>query len=363
MLNEEKILVVDDEEVIRSLLTRTLRYLGYTDIHEAADSEDAFSLAVKDKEFALVITDIHMPGQNGLWLLKKLRENCPDTRVVMITASDDLSDAISSLNQGADSYLVKPLNIREVNHAVKSSMERRLLVLENREYQKNLEVKVQLRTEELRKSLQQLDRANRRIKTAYIETIYRLTVTAENRDEETGSHIKRISYYSGLLARELGFSGEEAEILFRAAPMHDLGKVGIPDNILRKQGSLSTDEFAIMKSHTVIGARMLNGSSSEYLQTAEKITLAHHENWDGTGYPYGLKEKDIPLEGAIVHLADVYDALRSRRPYKEGMDHKTAMKIINEGDERTKPSHFSPDILRVLNRKGEEFDRIFKKNF
>jgi len=361
MAIEGKILVVDDEEVIRSFLIRTLRYLGYADVEEASNSDEALDILSVKEGFALVITDIHMPGQNGLWLLKKARERSPDTRVVIITASDDLSDAISSLNQGADSYLVKPLNIKEVEHAVKSSMESRRLVLENREYQKTLEDKVKLRTEELRKSLHELDRANQKIKTAYVETIYRLTVTAEYRDEETGAHIKRISYYSGLLARELGFSADKAEILFRAAPMHDLGKVGIPDSILRKQASLTPEEFDVMKQHTVIGAKMLKGSSSEYLQVAEKITLAHHENWDGTGYPGGLRGNEIPVEGAIVHLADVYDALRSRRPYKNGMDHDTALKIINEGDERTNPSHFSPDILRIFNSREAEFDRIFEK--
>jgi putative two-component system response regulator len=360
MASKEKILVVDDEEVTRDILSRYMEHMGYSEVAKAADSEAALDI-IKKTGFALVITDIHMPGENGLWLLNRLKKYCPDTRVIMVTASDDLRDAILSLNQGADRYLVKPLNIEEVQHAVESSLERRRLIMENREYQKNLEKKVEFRTVELKKSLHELDSANKIIKTAYIETVYRLTVTSEYRDEETGSHIKRIGYYADLLARELGFSAEKAEIFSRAAPMHDLGKVGIPDNILRKKDSLTPGEYKIMKTHTTIGAQILKGSSSEYLKVAKVIALTHHENWDGTGYPAGLKGKDIPVEGAIVHLADVYDALRSKRPYKLGIDHEKTCRIINHGDVKTKPSHFSPDLLQVFNKTEAKFARIFEK--
>jgi putative two-component system response regulator len=360
MASKEKILVVDDEELTRDILNRYMNHLGYDKVEKAEDSEKAFNIT-KKTEFSLAIVDIHMPGENGLWLLKKIKESYPDTRVIMITASDDLRDAISSLNQGADRYLTKPLNIEEVQHAVKNSLEKRHLIMENREYQKNLEEKIKLRTEELRISLQDLDMANQTIKTAYIETIYRLTVTAEYRDEETGSHIKRMGYYAEVLADELGFSKETVGILSHASPMHDLGKVGIPDNILRKNGALTPDELKIMETHTTIGAEILKGSSSKYLQVAEKIALTHHENWDGTGYPAGLKDKEIPIESTVVHLADVYDALRSKRPYKSGINHKKACRIINKGDVKTKPLHFSPDILKAFNKREAEFARIFEK--
>lgn len=359
MASEEKMLVVDDEETITDILTRFLNHMGYDMVSKASNSLKAIEM-IKEKEFSLVITDIHMPGENGLWLLNKARKCCPDTRVIMVTASDDLRDAISSLNQGADRYLVKPLNIEEFRHAVRNSLENRRLIIENRQYQQDLEEKVRMRTEELRKSLHELDKANHTIKTAYIETIYRLTVTAEYRDEETGSHIKRMDYYVELMARELGYSPEEIEIISRAAPMHDLGKVGIPDNILRKKGKLSSREAKIMKTHTTIGSSMLEGSSSKYLQVAERIALTHHENWDGTGYPAGLKGKKIPIEGAIVHLADVYDSLRSKRPYKASIDHEKTCEIINRGDKKTNPSHFSPEILRIFNKTESKFARIFE---
>ncbi len=361
MLGKEKILVVDDEKTIREIIKRYLELMGHRAVQEAADAGEALE-AIKKTGFALILTDIHMPGENGLWLLEKVQEHSPDTRVVMFTASDDLTDAITSLNRGADRYLVKPLNIEEVRHAVASSMEKRRLIMENRDYQSNLEEKVRLRTEEISKYLHALDAANREIKTAYVETVYRLTVTAEYRDEETGAHIKRIGYYAGLLADKLGFPAEEAELLSRVASMHDIGKVGIPDDILRKKDTLSPGEFEIMKTHTTIGASMLKGSSSKYLRMAEKIALTHHENWDGTGYPAGLKGKDIPVEGRIIRLADVYDALRSKRPYKPAIDHQSVCRIITAGDEKSFPGQFDPAVLELFNKIAMDFALVFEKN-
>jgi len=357
----EKILIVDDEKTIRLFLSHSLKYLGYKDVEEASNAEKGFEIFQRIKP-ALVITDIHMPGESGLEFLKKAKKYLPDTGFIIITASDDLGDAVSSLNQGADRYVLKPLNIDEVQHVVRLTLEKRRLVMENRAHQKGLEEKVQMRTEELRKSLHELDGAHQKIKIGYIETIYRLTVTAEYRDEETGTHIRRLGHYARFLAKELGLAPEIAEKIFHGSPMHDLGKVGIPDSILRKPGSLTPEEFEIMKTHPKIGADILKGSFSEYLKVAEKIALTHHENWDGTGYPSALKGEAIPMEGCIVKIADVYDALRSKRPYKPGLDHKTAYRIIIEGDQKTRPEHFAPVILEIFKKSAQEFARIFAKN-
>jgi len=357
----ERILIIDDEVTILRFLSRSLEYLGYNNVEKAGNAAEGFEIIRKTKP-ALVITDIHMPGESGLDLLKRVKKCLPDTGFIVMTASDDLSDAITSLNHGADSYVLKPLKIDELRHCITSNFEKRLLVFQNRAYQKNLEEKVQMRIEELTKSLHELDGANKKIKVGYIETIYRLTVTSEYRDEETGLHIRRIGHYSRLLSKQLGFSPENAEAMFHAAPMHDLGKVGIPDSILHKPAFLTPEEFEVMKSHAKIGADILKGSSSQYLQFAEKIALAHHENWDGTGYPSALKGADIPMEGRIVKMADVYDALRSKRPYKESFDHETACRIIFEGDDKTKPEHFAPAVLEIFRKSAPEFDRIFTEN-
>ncbi|MFA5393216.1 MAG: HD domain-containing phosphohydrolase [Candidatus Ratteibacteria bacterium] len=358
----EKILIVDDEQGVRCFLSRSLKYLGYSNTVEASSGEEGFEIFQRIKP-DLVIADIHMPGKGGLVFLKEAKKCLPNTGFIMMTASDDLADAISSLNHGADRYVLKPLDIDEVQHGVRLVLEKYRLVLENKEYQKDLEGKVRLRTEELFKSLQELDQATKEIKASYIETIHRLTVTAEYRDELTGFHIKRIGYYSRLLAKELGLAPERAEVIFHSSPMHDLGKVGIPDKILLKSSPpLTPEEFNIMKTHAQIGASIFEGSSSEYLKTAEKIALTHHENWDGTGYPSGLKNEAIPIEGQIVKIADVYDALRSRRSYKPCFNHEKACRIITKGDKKTRPEHFAPVVLKAFQKLNQDFDRIFTEN-
>lgn len=226
-----------------------------------------------------------------------------------------------------------------------------LLMVEH-QYETKLEETVQKRTEELTRALAM-------ISTMSNEMILRLTKAAESKDEDTGAHIARIGLYAKAVSEELGLSGEFGDLIAFSSAMHDIGKIGIPDRILLKHGSLNPDERIIMNSHTTIGAAILANSDYPKIQMSERIALCHHEHWDGTGYPSGLREEEIPLEARIVTLCDVYDALRSKRPYKEAFDHSSAVRIIRDGDGRCLPGHLDPKLLAIFINIETVFDNIF----
>jgi len=346
-----KILIVDDERVIRRLLREKLSDTGYQ-CQEAADGAEALD-RLEDSPTDLVILDIKMPGKSGTEVLPEIKSKHPDTAVIMATAIAEASVAIDCMKNGAYDYLTKPFNLDEVVLSVDRALEKRRLELENRAYQQHLEQMVEKRTEELRQAI-------KRIRLASLDTIHRLARAAEYRDEDTGAHIKRIGQYSVSVARRLGLNDMVVESLLYAAPMHDVGKIGIPDHILLKPGKLDNDEWQIMKQHTTIGAQILQGSDADFIKVAEAIALTHHEKWDGTGYPRGLQGSNIPLSGRIVAVADVFDALTSKRPYKEPLSLEASFDIIA----RERGSHFDPDVAEaffaakdeVLSTKGEYQD-------
>jgi len=265
----------------------------------------------------------------------------------MVTANSDVRTAVDCLTHGAVNYIAKPVDPGELVQVVTMALQDRRLRLENRAYRQDLERLVRERTAQLEGALEEVRGANTALERAYRESIYRLAAAAEYRDEETGNHIRRIGLFSHLIAQGLDCDPEFLDLVLMASPMHDMGKIGIKDSILLKPGRLTAEEFEEMKAHTVIGAGILANSESPLMRLAETIALTHHERFDGTGYPYGLVGTDIPLGGRIVALADVFDALTSRRVYKPAYPVDDALPIIRAES----PGHFDLSVVAAFEAK------------
>lgn len=212
---------------------------------------------------------------------------------------------------------------------------------------------------DLKLALDAEQQKNSELEQAYTDTILRLARASRYKDEETGAHIERLSHYSQSLALAIGWEQSRARCLFAVAPMHDVGKIGVPDVVLGKQGPLTEEEWESIKQHPLLGASLLDGSTSPLLEMAKEVALTHHERWDGSGYPRGLKGTQIPITGRIVMLCDLYDALRSRRPYKPPFSHAKTCDIILNGNDRTKPTHFDPHLLEAFREMHQDFNCIY----
>lgn len=269
---------------------------------------------------------------------------------------------VAELALHADDALRKHI---ESTHAQMRRYARDLNEVVRRERAKSLALKnangqLRIYAEQLQASVEREQQRTRDLEDAYLEMVKRLMNASTYKDRETGEHIQRLGHYSRVLALEVGLAESEANMLFTAAPMHDLGKIGVPDRVLYKEGPLDAEEWAVMNQHPAIGARLLEGSKSPLIEMARKIALGHHERWDGTGYPNGLRGEAIPMAARIVAIADCYDALRSRRPYKAAVSHEQTCAIILHGDGRTAPEHFDPIVLEGFVRVQRQMDEIWE---
>jgi len=320
-----KVLIVDDEAYVCGLVSRFLGAEGY-DCEQASSGEEAWD-ALQDGGFSLLIADIMMPGMSGMMLLKQARERFPDLAVMMVTAVDDRKTAIQALELGAYGYVIKPFDRNELVIAVANVLERRRLVLASREYEQRLEEDLRKRTADIRRREEEISLL--------------LMSAAQHRDDETGAHIRRMGLYAEALAQGLGWPGHLCDDIRLAAPMHDIGKMGVPDRILLKPGKLTLEEFEVMKKHTLIGADILVGPDFSMVQMARDIALAHHEKWDGSGYPEGLAGESISECARLVAIADVYDALTHKRVYRPALPEGEAISLMVEG----KGEHFDPKMF------------------
>jgi len=356
MPEKKKILVVDDEAATRLSLERLLVGLGHEPVLAANGTE---ALALLGQDIELVLTDVMMPDMSGYELTNAIRAR-PDFAeipIILVTALSARSDRIKGVEAGANDFIVKPVDVTELHLRVDSLLKVKQAHEALRLYQLHLEEMVRLRSVDLQRTIGELKDQQRQNQVALLDTAKRLGIAAEFKDKETSDHIQRMSEYCELIARRMGLPGGEVEIVLRASPLHDVGKLGTPDAILLKPGPLTPAEWVIMKEHTVIGGRILEGAMSDVIQAGEIIALAHHEKWDGSGYPEGLAGEDIPLYGRICAIADVFDALTNKRPYKEAFSNETAVNIMTEG----RGQHFDPKLLDLFFANFDEVRRIQKK--
>ena len=326
-----RILIIDDQEQNTRLLARILAKAGYEQVASTTNSDDALALHAQFKP-DLVLLDVHMRGKDGFAVLEGIvsQSGSDNVPVLMITADDSADVKRRALALGAKDFVGKPFDSAEVLLRIRNLLETHFLYQKLRGQNSELERKVAERTNELEQS--------------QLEVLERLAAAVEFRDDDTGNHTKRVAQVSAMLAEAIGLDGTTVELIRRSAPLHDIGKVGIPDHILLKAGPLTAEEFETMKAHTIIGSRMLSKGRSELVRFSQRIARSHHEWWDGSGYPDRVSGQSIPLEARIVAAADFLDALTHERPYRPAWGIDDTLAEIR----RRAGSHFDPTVANAL---------------
>ena len=343
----ERILVVDDEDPIREVVCSMLASANFV-CSQATSGKEALALLQSGEEFELMLSDMMMPIMDGEALLAATKERFPDIPVVMVTAMHDISVALNAIRNGAYDYLLKPFDREQLLATVRRALENRRLKLENRQYQTNLETLVTARTEQLRQAVSTLERS-------YDITLEALGNALDLKDAETEGHSKRVTAFTIAIARAMGLSSDQIRVIARGAFLHDIGKMAIPDAILRKPGALDPEEVAIMREHCFRGYQIVR--RIPFLAEAAEIVYAHQEKFDGTGYPRGLKGEEIPLGARIFSVADTLDAITSNRPYRAAQPLSAARDEI----ERWAGRQFDPQVVTTfLDMKEHIWDDLRK---
>ncbi len=338
-----RVLVVDDDGTIRKMLAKYLAHLGY-EVESASDTGEAIS-HIEQAFFDVVLTDVRMPGSDGMELLSWMSAHRKETAVVMLSGCDDVKLAVRAMKAGALDYIVKPFQLKDVADVLGRAIGNHKQALERAVYLRGLESTLEQQSGELQATLHQLKEASQ-------ETLEALTSALDVREKETHSHSKRVSEYSVHLASELGVAKPDLEVIRQGSMLHDIGKIGIPDRILLKPDRLNEEEWVEMRKHPEIGSWIVNGVES--LQPSAGIVIAHHERFDGSGYPHGLREDQIPLGARVFALADTLDAVLSDRPYRAGQSYEHARREV----EQNRGTQFDPEVsdcfLRVPPRAWEQ---------
>jgi putative nucleotidyltransferase with HDIG domain len=330
----DRILVVDDEETIREIVSSML-HGAHFQTRQAASGIEALSILESGDQFDLVLSDLMMAEMDGIALLERAKERYPDMPIVMVTAVHDIQVALQALRNGAYDYLLKPFEREQLLATVRRALENRRLKRENDAYRTNLETLVAARTQQWKAALSNLEKS-------YDITLEALGDALDLKDAETEGHSRRVTAYTIAIARKMGLPKEEVDVIARGAFLHDIGKMAIPDDILRKPGKLTVQEMDIMKEHCYRGYKII--SRIPFLAEAAEIVYSHQEFYDGTGYPRGLKGEEIPLGARIFAIADTLDAMRSDRPYRKAQSIQAARKEIGAWAGR----QFDPQIVKIF---------------